>query len=321
MAEKKARLGRGLAELLGESPPPPAPETSPSEGRNEPGASATGAVTSAVEQHRQEPSTPQVGILELPIASLRPNPRQPRRDIDLESLQELAESMRALGIVQPIIARRVGADYEIIAGERRWRAARLAGFTVVPVIVREASDVESLEIALVENVVRRQLNPVDEAYALQVLLEDLGVTQEALAARLGRSRPALTNKMRLLDLPGPVQELLASGAISEGHGRALLALRGRGEQIKLAQKAAAKGISVRALEAEVKRLAAEAADGSPRAERVVVSDDAVSAAKARLYEVLGVTPLVRLGPKGGKLEIPFRDEAELRGLLARLEER
>lgn len=287
MADKKMRLGRGLAELLGEAPA----ETKDDQTR--------------------------AGVLDIPITQLRPNPRQPRRDIDRDSLQELAESMRSLGIVQPIIARRVDDGYEIIAGERRWRAAQLAGFTVVPVILRQASDAESLEIALVENVVRRQLNPIDEAYALQVLLEDLGVTQDVLASRLGRSRPALTNKLRLLDLPQSVQELIAKGDLSEGHGRALLGLRSRGDQIKLAQRAVARGLSVRAVEAEVKKILQ--GRQKPRTEvRQSVPDEFVEQARETFARVFQVPVRIRLSAAGGKVEIPFRDPDELERITRRL---
>lgn len=316
MAERKAHLGRGLAELLGEASLGAVPEQAPlSEDISKPtdsgGALGTGtAPAAAPEAHH--------GVLDLPVTALRPNPRQPRRDMDLEGLQELAESMRSLGIVQPIIARLTDDGYEIIAGERRWRAAQLAGFSALPVIVREASDTESLEIALVENVVRRQLNPVDEAYALHVLLEDLGVTHEGLAARLGRSRPALTNKMRLLDLPAPVQELVAEGRLSEGHGRALLGLRSRGDQIRLAQKAVARGLSVRAVESEVKKMGSVQPSSTPTSEAIVISNDLIAEVKERFFELCGVSPRISLGPKGGKLEVPFRDEAELDRLLRRL---
>lgn len=305
MLERKARLGRGLAELLGEGRV--GSDTSAGDGKE------AGDATAA----RKAADAAPVGISELPVSQLRPNPRQPRRDMDREGLEELAESMRSLGIVQPIIVRPVGGGFEIIAGERRWRAAQLAGFTVVPVIVREASDTESLEIALVENVVRRQLNPVDEAYALQVLLEDLGSTQEALAARLGRSRPALTNKMRLLDLPGPVQELVASGDLSEGHGRALLGLRGRGEQIRLAQRAVTRGLSVRSVEAEVKKMTAGSAPAVDRP-KLSLSPELLDEAREGFQEAFGVLPRIKLGAAGGKVELPFRDEAQLTELLRRL---
>ena len=232
---KKPALGRGLAAC------------------SEKRAARTTSKDSELLRKRPDAPTPAAGVVELPVTAIRRNPRQPRRVFDPAALEELATSIASVGVVQPVIVRKTDEGYELIAGERRWRAAQQAGFTVVPAIVRAASDVESLELALVENVVRQQLNPVDEAFALKVLLEDLGVTQEKLAARVGKSRSAIANKIRLLDLPAPIQESLASGALSEGHARALLSLGGRGEQVRLARRIAEKGLSVRQVEDEVRR--------------------------------------------------------------------
>ena len=258
-------------------------------------------------------------MLQLPIASVRPNPRQPRRAMDIESLKELADSIEAVGVVQPIIVRAVGDGYELIAGERRWRAAQMAGFTVVPAILRQASDTESLEIALVENVVRQDLNPVDEAYALQILLDDLGVTQETLASRVGMSRSAIANKVRLLELPSSVQELLSSGALAEGHGRALLGVRSRGRLLALARRAARTGMSVRAVEAEARRLAKEA-DGEGVGAPVLpgLPVDLTAEVQERLYGLLGVMPRLRVKGDAGRIELPFEGEEGLRRLLDRL---
>lgn len=293
MPPKRSGLGRGLAELLGE-----------------PSADAG-------ELDARAPAGAPSGIVELPVGQVRPNPRQPRRDMDRESLEELAQSMQSLGVVQPIIVRPAAEGYELIAGERRWRAAQLAGFTIIPAIVRPASDVESLEIALVENVMRRALNPVDEAYALQVLLDDLGVTQEVLAGRLGRSRPALSNKLRLLELPKEVQDLLAQGGLSEGHGRALLGLRTRSEQVKLARKASARGLSVRAVEAEVRR--ALAAASSPKPVLVPLpGPELTEPVRAEVHRLLGVWPRVTWRAGGGRIEVPFATQSELESILRRL---
>ena len=228
---RKTGLGRGLAALLGEN----IDEVGPLE----PGYA------------KEREGVASAGVIDLPVEAIRRNPRQPRRVFDAAALDELATSIAAVGVVQPVIVREVDGGYELIAGERRWRAAQRAGFTVVPAIVRAASDVESLELALVENVVRQQLNPVDEAYALKVLLEDLGVTQESLAARVGKSRSAIANKIRLLELPAAIQEALSGGTLTEGHGRALLGLGERGKQLQLARRAVEKGLSVRQVEDEV----------------------------------------------------------------------
>jgi len=188
---------------------------------------------------------------------------------------------------------------------------------VIPAIVRSASDVESLELALVENVVRQQLYPVDEAFALKVLLEDLGVTQEKLAARVGKSRSAIANKIRLLDLPAPIQESLASGALSEGHARALLSLEGRGEQIRLARRIAEKGLSVRQVEEEVRRRA-EAGTPGKRALRSSIPADVLDQIRDSFFSLLGVVPKVRDRGAGGVIELPFKDADELARLLDRL---
>jgi ParB family chromosome partitioning protein len=256
-------------------------------------------------------------VIDIPVNQIRRNPRQPRRAIDAASLEELATSIAAVGVVQPVIVRAVDQGYELIAGERRWRAAQKAGFTVIPAIVRIASDVESLELALVENVVRQQLNPVDEAYALKVLLEDLGVTQESLAARVGKSRSAIANKVRLLDLPAPIQESLASGALSEGHGRALLGLTEKGRQLQLARRVIEKGMSVRQVEDEVRRLA-EGPKTRPSGLRHPLDPDLVDEIRESFLDLLGISPTIRSKGAGGVIEVPFNDEDDLRRLTRRV---
>ncbi len=288
---KKTGLGRGLAALLGE------------DGEL---ASFEGAEPTA--EHETASS---VGVLDLPVNQIRRNPRQPRRAIDAAPLDELATSIAAVGIVQPVIVRAVDGGYELIAGERRWRAAQKAGFTVIPAIVRTASDVESLELALVENVVRQQLNPVDEAYALKVLLEDLGVTQENLASRVGKSRSAIANKVRLLDLPAAVQESLASGSLSEGHGRALLGLSEKGKQLQLARKAIEKGMSVRQVEDEVRR-AADVSKVVAKKPAFSLDNDLVDEVKEAFVGLFGLEASVKSRGAGGVVEVPFKDDGELR---------
>ena len=294
---RKAGLGRGLAALLGEG--------GELEGALDQGAGAGQAAVGTT------------GVVDLPVNSIRRNPRQPRRVFEACALEELATSIAAVGVVQPVIVRQVDDGYELIAGERRWRAAQRAGFTVIPAIVRAASDVESLELALIENVVRQQLNPVDEAYALKVLLDDLGVTQESLAARVGKSRSAIANKIRLLDLPAAVQESLASGALTEGHGRALLGIGERGRQLQLARRVVEKGLSVRQVEEEVRRLA-EGARVAAAHHEVSFAPDLVDEVKDRLYGLVGVMPHVKAKGSGGVIELPFKNAEELEGLLRRL---
>lgn len=304
---KRPALGRGLAALLGETSENEVLAEGPTEG-----AVSTAAPAEAVAADSAG------GVVELSVSAVRPNPLQPRRVFDPEALQELATSIESVGVVQPIIVRKVDEAYELIAGERRWRAAQMAGFTVVPAIVREASDVESLELALIENVVRQQLNPVDEAFALKVLLEDLGVTQESLAARVGRSRSAIANKIRLLDLPSAIQESLAAGALTEGHGRALLGVGERGGQLRLARRVMDKGLSVRQVEDEVRRLNAKPGDGEKKAAAQQIPPEMIDETREIVLQSLGVMPRVKSRGAGGVVEIPFASVEALQQILKRL---
>ncbi len=311
MARRKSGLGRGLAELLGEPLPAPPSISSFGEGTFQQAATDPIAPTGAEDGHTEGT------LVDLPVSSIRPNPRQPRRSMDAEGLQELARSIQSAGVVQPIIVRPAGDGYELVAGERRWRAAQIAGFTVVPSILRSASDVESLELALIENVVRQQLNPLDEALALHVLLEDLGVTQEQLGARVGKSRPAIANKIRLLELPAEVQQLLAEGRLSEGHGRALLGAESRGVLVRLARRAAEEGWSVRLVEEAVRR-ANEGARDRPAPAALALPRELLDQTQERFFGTFDVVPRVKMRGGGGSVELPFRDLDHLRELLDRL---
>ena len=184
-------------------------------------------------------------MVELEVSQVRPNPRQPRRVFDDDAIHRLADSMHADGIVQPIVVRDTGDGYEIVAGERRWRAARIAGLRTIPSIVRSADDRELLILALAENVAREDLNPVEQARAYAVLADELDLSQTEIARRVGKSRPAVANTMRLLELPDEVLELISAGTLSEGHGRALLQASGQDERVALARIAVARGWSVR----------------------------------------------------------------------------
>jgi ParB family chromosome partitioning protein len=188
-------------------------------------------------------------LRELPVEQISPNPKQPRRRFDEDSLQALAGSLGEHGVLQPVLVRpTAGGGYELVAGERRWRAARLAGLTSIPAIVREREDAQALEAALVENMAREDLNPIEEARACAALVEELGLTREDVGRRVGRSRVAVSNLVRLLDLPDEAIELVQSGALSEGHGRAVLLAEGHGERRRLAREAADGGWSVRVTE-------------------------------------------------------------------------
>jgi ParB family transcriptional regulator, chromosome partitioning protein len=209
------------------------------------------------------PTPEQTGeqLREIPVGRIDPNPRQPRGTFDEATLAELAASIREVGLLQPLLVRAAGERFELIAGERRLRAARIAGLDRVPVVVRDTSDVELLREALIENIHREELNPLEEAAAYQQLLEDLGATHDELARRLGRSRPAISNAVRLLQLPAGLQRRVAAGVLSAGHAKALLSLDSHEVQERIAARVVAEGMSVRATE-EAVRLAQE--DGEPR---------------------------------------------------------
>jgi ParB family transcriptional regulator, chromosome partitioning protein len=270
-----------------------------------------------------EPSAQQAGELrELPTELIKPNPNQPRTRIDPESLAGLASSIEANGVVQPLLVRPLpDGSYELIAGERRWRAAQEAGLDKVPAIVRDQELAERLQVALIENMVREDLNPVDEARACAALVDELGLSKEELARRVGRSRPAVSNLIRLLDLPDEAIELLESGELSEGHGRALLAAQGNDIRRRLARDAVRSGWSVRELEnraklaSQLKRRAQSSGGLAPEeAEALQVAADELEAA---------IGHEVKLRPRGGEiaLEIRLSDLDEARALARRLARR
>jgi ParB family transcriptional regulator, chromosome partitioning protein len=214
-------------------------------------------------------------LRELPVDLIAPNPSQARHRFDEESLQRLAESVAERGVLQPVLVRpRPGGTYELIAGERRWRAAQLAGLSVIPAVVRDDEDAHSLELALIENVAREDLNPVEEARACAALVEDLGLTHKDLGRRIGRSRPALSNLLRLLELPEDVLELLERGALTEGHGRALLIAVDHGARRSLARAAATEGWSVRRTEDRARASnPGWTGDGGPQRDPIIAHPD------------------------------------------------
>jgi ParB family chromosome partitioning protein len=273
MMARRSGLGKGLSSLI-----PP--------GEAEPGASGATAV-----------------LRDLPIGDVTPNPHQPRVHFDEESLAELTASIQQLGVLQPILVRPAGTGFELIAGERRWRAAGRAGLAMIPAVVRETDDEASVEQALVENLHRQDLTPLEEAAAYQQLIEDFGLTHEQLADRVGKSRSAITNTLRLLGLPPAIQHLLADGKLSAGHARALLATPDRSLQESLARQAADEGWTVRAVEQAVK------AGGA------TVDADAVEEPSAPVpdRDGAGVAPTTRLRPPGLlELEELLADHLETR---------
>ena len=240
-------------------------------------------------------------LREIPVELIAPNPRQPRRDFDEGALVQLADSLRERGVLQPVLLRPVpGGTYELIAGERRWRAAQLADFETVPALVRAHDDAESLELALIENMAREDLNPIEEARACALLVEELGLTREDVGRRVGRSRVAVSNLLRLLDLPDDVLELLAAGHLTEGHGRALLTASDHDTRRSLARAAVQEGWSVRQTEARARDTGRRA---GPRRAATQPADtahpDQVEAAR-RLGDALGraLGTEVQVAPRG-----------------------
>ncbi len=260
-------------------------------------------------------------LRELPVSLIKPNPNQPRTKFDADALAALAASIETSGVVQPLLVRPLpDGSYELIAGERRWRAAQKAGLEKVPAVVRDQAEAERLQAALIENMVREDLNPVDEARACAALVEDLGLTKEELARRVGRSRPAVSNLIRLLELPDEILELLEGGELSEGHGRALLGAAGNDVRRRLGRDAARGGWSVRETENRV-RLASQ-----PKAKpkRVAVDPEQVAALEAAgdaFEAALGHEVAVRSKGDGIAVELRFDDLDEAHALARDLRRR
>jgi ParB family chromosome partitioning protein len=259
------------------------------------------------------------GITEVPVERIVPNPRQPRQRIDPAALQELAESIRQHGLLQPLLVSRLpddgsplGGPYQLIAGERRWQAARLAGLTRVPVIIKETTPQGLLELALVENIQRADLNPLEEAMAYRQLIEEFGLTQQQVAERVGKSRVTIANALRLLNLPPDVLELLASGAITEGHARALLVAEDEAQQRMLARRVVSEGLSVRATEEMARRIARTNGEARQRADApaALPGDDLEEAFR----RALGTKVELFRSRRGGRLVIHFYSDEELQRL-------
>ena len=261
-------------------------------------------------------------LRELPVELIAPNPHQPRTSFDEAALQALADSIAAEGVLQPVLVRPVaGGTYELIAGERRWRAARLAGLDRVPALVRPRDDAASLELALVENMARADLNPVEEARACAALVEELGLTREEVGRRVGRSRVAVSNLLRLLDLPDDAVALIEQGDLSEGHGRALLLAEDHADRRRLARTAVVEGWSVRALEARAREANGTGGPARPRiAARSAHPDQEAAAAEIAqtLGAALGADVRVRPAAKGFRVELAVADAHEAAALAARI---
>jgi ParB family transcriptional regulator, chromosome partitioning protein len=301
MAERKGGLGRGLAALIPTAPAGSGIRTGP----------MALTPTEMLPMYQQQPAEERVEVgaeyREIPVGAIRPNPKQPRTQFEDEQLAELEHSIREFGLLQPIVVRETfPGDYELVMGERRWRASQRAGLTELPAIVRKTGNDEMLRDALLENIHRVQLNPLEEAAAYEQLLDEFGVTQTELADRIGRSRPVVTNMIRLLRLPVAVQRRVAAGVLSAGHARALLGLDDAAAQEELAARIVAEGLSVRATEEAVVLARNEAPTAKPRKPRGRPTvTEGMSDVATRLSDRFDTTVKVEMGARKGRLVVEF----------------
>ena len=293
----KKSLGRGLGSLIGGGVKPAQPAAAP--------AAAAAAAPA--------PVAPGLLLQELPLALIVPNPRQPRRDFDPAQVQELADSIRSEGLMQPIVVRKAKEGYELIAGERRLRAFKLLGQPTITARILEATDASSAVLALVENLQRADLNPIDEALGFASLMRDFSLTQEAVADRLGKPRATIANSVRLLALETEIQGYLRKGQLSAGHAKALLGVAEASHRLLVARLVLEKGLSVRATEAEVKKLGATKKGQRKQAEKTVVAD----VQKRLVSHFAAPVTVVRKGGKGS-ISIPFGNDDELARLLEKI---
>jgi ParB family chromosome partitioning protein len=267
---------------------------------------ALGRGLSALLREVEAPSP--AGLGSIAVAEIDPNPFQPRRAFPDTALKELADSIRSSGLVQPVVVRRADSRFQLVVGERRWRAAKLAGLETIPAVIRDVGDREALELALTENLLREDLNPIETARGLQALQEKHGLTHEEIASRLGVNRTTVTNTLRLLRLPEEVQSLLEEGKIAAGHARAILGLKSEAEQIKLARLVQDKGLSVR--EAEAYAAWTPPPAGSPLGEEDKL-DPNVRAAMLELERTLGTRVKIVGSPESGRIEIRYYSADDL----------
>ncbi|AZG47022.1 ParB/RepB/Spo0J family partition protein [Gordonia insulae] len=342
-AQRRGGLGRGLAALIPTGPPDGENPGGPRLGNaaadvvigKGPTGSTTSSTTGATQSAADAASTPTADDMgavyrEIPPAQIQPNPQQPRTVFDEEALAELVHSIKEFGLMQPIVVRRLpaptaeGVVYQLVMGERRWRASQEAGLEAIPAIVRETADADMLRDALLENIHRAQLNPLEEAAAYQQLLDEFGVTHEELANRLGRSRPLITNMIRLLKLPIPVQRRVAAGVLSAGHARALLSLEiGSEGQEALAARIVAEGMSVRATE-EAVTLANRGDDTAPHsspAKRKPMQMPGLQDVAERLSDRLDTRVTVSLGKRKGKIVVEFGSVEDLERIVGVIDPR
>src|SRR5437764_6769320 len=308
MAQQKRGLGRGLGALI---PTAPGPAGLESHANDAAGVSVSGSGV-GVRDAQQVDGT---YFDEIAIGAITPNPRQPRQNFDEDALEELASSIREVGLLQPVVVRKLmPGHYELIMGERRWRACQLAGLEKVPAIVRGTTDDDMLREALMENLHREQLNPLDEAAAYRQLLDDFGATHDELAHKVGRSRSHISNTIRLLNLPPAVQSRVAAGVLSAGHARALLALDDPDAQDRLAHRIVAEGLSVRTVE----EIVAMGGDQPPKSRRTAArkpTAPGLNALASQLSDVFDTKVKVELGRHKGKIVVEFATLDDLKRIV------
>jgi ParB family chromosome partitioning protein len=305
MANQKRGLGRGLGALI------------PTELVNNVSTTSNSVVQPA---NTNLNTVPGITFAEIELNQIKPNAKQPRQVFEEESLNELTFSLKEIGLLQPIVVRAVSDnEYEIVAGERRFRAAKLAGFTKIPALIRDTQDTHMLRDALLENLHRAQLNPLEEAAAYQQLLEDFGGTQEELAAKLGRSRPQVTNTMRLLKLPPTVQKRVAAGVLSSGHAKALLGLAQSGDIEILAGRIVAEGLSVRATEEIVSMGTVGGSSGTAARKLPALKAPGLKELSDRLGDKLDTRVSITMGKAKGKVIIEFSTLEDLRRIVDEIE--
>jgi ParB family chromosome partitioning protein len=305
MANQKRGLGRGLGALI------------PTELVNNV-STTSNSVVQPVNTNLN--TVPGITFAEIELNQIKPNAKQPRQVFEEESLNELTFSLKEIGLLQPIVVRAVSDnEYEIVAGERRFRAAKLAGFTKIPALIRDTQDTHMLRDALLENLHRAQLNPLEEAAAYQQLLEDFGGTQEELAAKLGRSRPQVTNTMRLLKLPPTVQKRVAAGVLSSGHAKALLGLAQSGDIEILAGRIVAEGLSVRATEEIVSMGTVGGSSGTAARKLPALKAPGLKELSDRLGDKLDTRVSITMGKAKGKVIIEFSTLEDLRRIVDEIE--
>lgn len=299
----KTGLGRGLGALLGGAPSPT------------PSPAQTATTPKPIQAKAPEPVAAP-GLRRLPLSQIHPSPLQPRKDFPPESLQELADSIREQGLIQPLVVRAVASGFELIAGERRWRASQVAGLTEVSVVVREATDREVVELALIENLQRENLNPIEEALGYVQLNTQFQLTQEEIARRVGKSRVVVANAIRLLRLPEPVRDLVRHNRLSVGHAKVLLTLPDIHQQQRLAQRIVDHGLSVRETERIVAQATGVVADTETGPDRKQPArDPLVGSIEEKLRERLGTQVHLRHRDGKGALEIRYFSDAELNRIL------